>query len=153
VVVYGRFGPIGGRSLDVLPFRPRPAAPEVGTPATAWSSGLFSNLGADGRFAAYWRRTRPGVLGIVSRPLDAREQARLSRLDGVVVEAVTNGSPAESAGIAAGDVLVAVDGKPLGDPLALPALLGSLAGNSVRIDLIRDGRPLSVGARLNSATP
>lgn len=101
--------------------------------------------------AAYWRKTGPGILGIVFRSLDSREQARLG--SGVVVDAVAEGSPAASARIAAGDVIVAIEGTPVADALALPPLLGSLAGKAVRIDLIRNGSPSSVTAQLNPAPP
>ena len=70
-----------------------------------------------------------------------------------MVEGVATGSPAERAGIAAGDVLVAIDGRPLEDAHGVPALISSLAGRIVRIDLIRNGSPLAVTAQLNSAAP
>jgi S1-C subfamily serine protease len=111
---------------------------------------LFSNLGAGDRFAAYWGKTRPAILGIVVRPLDASEQARYER--GVVVDAVASGSPADDAKIAAGDVIVAIGGESIGDPLAMPALVESHAGQSVRIDLVRNGSPLTVTAQLNPSS-
>lgn len=155
VVVYGRFEPRAGRDLEVLPFRRRPA--ESGASAALLSGGAapapVSGLGPDGQAALYWGKTRPAVLGIVSRPLDAREQAELRRQDGIVVEGVANGSPAARAGILAGDVLVAVDGQPLGDAAAVPALIAALAGRTVRLDLIRNGSPLAVTAQLNPAAP
>jgi hypothetical protein len=40
---------------------------------------------------------------------------------------------------------------PVADVLAVPALLKSLAGKAVRIDLIRNGNPSSVTAQLNPA--
>lgn len=152
VVVYGSFAPSPEATLDVLPYRRRPLEPGApgAAPSSAWR-GLFSNLGSDDRFAAYWGKTRPAILGIVFRPLDPREQAQLG--SGVVVDAVADGSPAASARIVAGDVIVAIEGKPVADALALPPLLGSLAGRTVRIDLIRNGNPSSVTAQLNPAPP
>lgn len=155
VVVYGRFLPADGRSLEVLPYRPRPAGAgrEASSAVAGGPAALFSNLGADGQVAAYWGKTRPAILGIVSRPLDGEEQARLGRRDGIVVEGVSNGSPAEAAGIQAGDVVVAVDGKPLPDAREVPARITSLAGRRVRFDLLREGRPVSVDVSLNPASP
>jgi hypothetical protein len=149
VVLYGSFRTPQGGTLDVLPFRPRPLASD-GQPPPGWSKGLFSNLGAGDRFAAYWGKTRPAILGIVVRPLDASEQARYER--GVVVDAVASGSPADDAKIAAGDVIVAIGGESIGDPLAMPALVESHAGQSVRIDLVRNGSPLTVTAQLNPSS-
>ncbi|MCE7959552.1 MAG: PDZ domain-containing protein, partial [Acidobacteria bacterium ACB2] len=62
-------------------------------------------------------------------------------------------SPAEAAGIQAGDVVVAVDGRPLPDAREVPALITSLAGRKVRFDLLRGGRPLSVDVSLHPASP
>ena len=149
VVVYGSFRTPQGGTLDVLPFRPRRLEPGGNVPA-GWSKGLFTNLGAGDRFAAYWGKTRPAILGIVVRPLDASEQARYER--GVVVDAVASGSPADDAKIAAGDVIVAIGGDAIGDPLAMPALVESHAGQSVRIDLVRNGSPLTVTAQLNPSS-
>ncbi|MBP9146695.1 MAG: PDZ domain-containing protein [Thermoanaerobaculia bacterium] len=156
VVVYGHFSPPPGKALEVLPFRPRPVDPD--SPAAKRLAGpgaemLVSGLGPDDQFAAYWGKTRPAILGIVSRPLSADEQARLRREDGIVVESVANGSPAAFARIAPGDVLIAIDGEPFGDVTAVPALVTSLAGRRVGIDLIRDGRPYSVMVQLNPAAP
>jgi hypothetical protein len=156
VVVYGRFESPPGRELELLPFRRRPARPGASTaslPAGAATPAPVAGLGPDGQAALYWGRTRPAILGIVSRPLDTREQADLKRKDGIVVEGVATGSPAERAGIVAGDVLVAIDGRPLEDVHDVPALVSSLAGRTVRIDLIRGGGPLSVTAQLNPAAP
>jgi putative serine protease PepD len=70
-----------------------------------------------------------------------------------VVESVANGSPAAFARIAPGDVLIAIDGEPFADVTAVPALVTSLAGRRVGIDLIRDGSPYSVMVQLNPAAP
>ena len=149
VVVYGHFVPPAGETLELLPFRPRPA--QGG--ATAATMPLVSGLGPDDQLATYWGKTRPAILGIVSRPLNGDEQARLGREHGIVVESVANGSPAADARIAPGDVLVAIDGEPFVDVTAVPALVTSLAGRRVSIDLIRDGNPFSLMVQLNPAAP
>lgn len=156
VVVYGRFFPAPGLALDVLPFRRRPVGPEqaaAGVPAAAGPMALAAGLGPDDQVAAYWGKTRPAILGIVSRPLNEREQAQLRRVDGIVVEGVANGSPAAAAGIVAGDVLVSMGGKAVPDVHAVPAFVTSFAGQKVIVDLIRGGSPLSVTVQLNPASP
>jgi membrane-associated protease RseP (regulator of RpoE activity) len=145
VVVYGSFAPPAGTELEILPFRPKPD----GRGSAGYGPSLFSNLGADGRVAAYWGRTRPAILGVVFRTPQAEEAARAK--GGLAVEAVTDGSPAAAAGFAAGDVVVAIDGEPVGDFLGVPALLRSKAGRSVRFDVVRGGEPLALTADLNPA--
>ena len=61
--------------------------------------------------------------------------------------------PAAVAGLAVGDVLLAIDGQPFDDVLAVPELVRSLAGRRVAIDLLRNRLPFSVIAELNPAEP
>lgn len=103
--------------------------------------------------ASPWDENRPAILGIAARPLSADEQADLERQAGIVVESVLRDSPAAVAGIAVGDVLLAIDGQPFDDVLAVPELVRSLAGRRVAIDLLRNRLPFSVIAQLNSAVP
>jgi hypothetical protein len=152
VVVYGHFVPPPGMRLEVLPF-PRAAAGRSPAGAAGAPRFVTGSLGAEDQFASYWGKTRPAILGIVSRPLDAQEQARLRRQDGIVVETVLDGSPAAAAGIAVGDVVVAIDGRALADPRAVPEIVTALAGRRVGLDLIRDGSPLSVTVQLDPASP
>ena len=89
----------------------------------------------------------------MSRPLDQQEKDRLLRSDGMVVELVTNDSPAAAAHIQQGDIILAIDGKPILDARAVPAFLRSIAGRRVRIDLLRDSTPHTVEVQLNPAAP
>ena len=100
-----------------------------------------------------WDPKRPAILGIVARPLTAGEQADLQREQGIVVESVLRDSPAAVAGIAVGDVLVAIDGQALDDVAAVPDLVSSLAGRRVAIDLLRNRLPFSVMVQLNPVAP
>lgn len=102
---------------------------------------------------APWGENRPAILGIAARPLSADEQTDLQRQQGIVVESVLRDSPAAVAGIAVGDVLLAIDGQPFDDVLAVPELVRSLAGRRVAIDLLRNRLPFSVIAELNPAEP
>ena len=103
--------------------------------------------------AVPWDPTRPAILGIVARSLSGGEQADLEREQGIVVENVLRDSPAAVAGIAVGDVLVAIDGQALDDVAAVPDLVSSLAGRRVAIDLLRNRLPFSVIVQLNPAAP
>lgn len=77
------------------------------------------------------------------------EIAATPRLAGTTITGFTlapkgNGAAFAAAGLQAGDVLVAVNGRPvaeLGDPAALPGLLGA---GPVAVDIERSGRPLKL---------
>jgi hypothetical protein len=155
VVVYGFLEPPPGMELDVLPYARRiGGSGSVAMPGGGSASKLVSgSLGPEDQFATYWGKTRPAILGIVSRSLDAQEQERLDRRDGIVVQSVANGSPAAEAQIVAGDVLVAIADQPFTEPRASAELIRSFAGRVVKIDLLRDGNPMSVVAQLNPAAP
>jgi hypothetical protein len=67
---------------------------------------------------------------------------------GIRLEGVVPGSPAEAAGLRAGDVLLAVDGKELPGLKALSALLKTLTPGKVGLTYLRDGRELAASASL-----
>jgi len=125
VVVYGHFDPPADLALDPLPIRRRPSAPVVGGPPTRRPGLLqISRLGPDDQIATYWGKTRPAPLGIASRPLNEGERARLRREDGIVVDGVVPGSPADQAGLALGDVIVS--------PLSVMVTLGAASAPLAR---------------------
>jgi hypothetical protein len=159
VVLYGEVLDAPDASLAPLPFHARPPGGD-GSPAeqaadTAGSQATIGSLpprSASEHEASYWAKTQPPVLGIMNRPLNDQEKARLMRNGGLVVELVTNHSPAAAAHILQGDVIIAIDGKEILDPLAVPAFLQSIAGRKVRIDFLREGTPHTVEVQLNPAT-
>nr|WP_255009887.1 trypsin-like peptidase domain-containing protein [Cyanobium sp. ATX 6F1] len=64
---------------------------------------------------------------------------------GAVVMSVSPGSPAEQAGVRRGDVIVAVEGKPLaGPPQLITAVEQNGVGRPMQLDLIRAGTPLQL---------
>jgi serine protease Do len=68
---------------------------------------------------------------------------------GVVVRDVVPGSPAEAAGVLDGDRVVAIDGRPVDQPMRLQNALSVLpAGAKVRLRLLRDGAQVEVVATL-----
>jgi serine protease Do len=92
-----------------------------------------------------------GVIGLTVQPLtrDIAEALGLRDQRGVLVNEVGPGSPAERAGLRAGDVLVSFDGTPLADggqyrnraAMARP-------GSTVVLGVIRDGRRLDIPVRV-----
>lgn len=68
---------------------------------------------------------------------------------GVMVLQVIPGSPAEKAGLTAGDTIVALDGRPVTISQELARRLGgSEAGQNVQLDVLRNGSPLKLAATL-----
>jgi Do/DeqQ family serine protease len=94
---------------------------------------------------------RRGQLGVVIQdvtPAMARA-LDLNVTEGAIVPQVMEGSAAEKAGIRKGDVIVAVDGKPVKGASDLRNHVGLLrAGEKVRLDLIRDGKRRTVTATI-----
>ena len=108
---------------------------------------------------------RSGAIGIVMEPeADLPEAVRdLGYAAGLVISAVDEGSPAATAGIEEGDVLVSIRGKRLdgepeaGDPRALGrAVVSSVrslyAGETLPVTVIRDGSAESLTIEVGAAT-
>lgn len=152
VVVYGR-------TFEAFPGRPLPWWPNLSDPPGAGASGAGIGKSmmaapppatlAAGYAATYWRRVEPTIFGAVLRALDRDEMARLSRHTGAVVEAVRVCTSAQAANILRGDVLVAIDGKPIGDVAAIDPYLDSIAGRKIHVDVLRNGQPRSIEVQLS----
>jgi len=88
-------------------------------------------------------RVRRSYLGIVggTRRLSPVLAAQLGRSTGLEVIQLLDGSPAAAAGIRPGDVLVALDGRPIAGVGDLQrTLVGDLVGRRVDVTLERDGK-------------
>ncbi len=89
---------------------------------------------------------RRGMLGVVIQNLtdDLAAQFRLREAKGALVSQVNPESPAEKAGLEAGDVIVRFDGKPVRDTRELRNLVAAAApGSRVDVVAVRDGRERS----------
>jgi serine protease Do/serine protease DegQ len=94
-------------------------------------------------------KVQRGVLGVNIQTLtpDIAESMGLANVQGALVSQVVDGSPAEKAGIKAGDVVTAVNGKPVKDAASLRNAIGLLGvGERVDVALMRDGKPRRVTA-------
>jgi serine protease Do/serine protease DegQ len=92
---------------------------------------------------------RRGQLGIVMQNLDPELAGAfgLPSQGGALVAQVIAGTPAEQAGLQAGDIIQRLNGKPIKSADALRNALGLLAvGSRVDIELLRHGRALRVQA-------
>ncbi len=85
-------------------------------------------------------------IGVVFQLLTA-ELAKQFGVDkgGALVSAVASDGPAEKAGVKAGDVIVALDGKPVKEYRdLLRFLLERPAGSAVTLSIVRDRKPISI---------
>jgi S1-C subfamily serine protease len=85
-------------------------------------------------------RVRRGYLGVGLHPVELPERR------GLIVVSVEAGGPADRAGILVGDILVALDGKPVADTDDVQAALGGESvGRLVRVSMVRGGQPAETG--------
>ncbi|MFO1408060.1 MAG: DegQ family serine endoprotease [Steroidobacteraceae bacterium] len=92
-----------------------------------------------------------GVLGVNIQTLtpDIAESMGLANTQGALVSQVIDGSAADKAGIKAGDVITAVNGKPVKDAAALRNQIGLLRiGDKVDVSIVRDGKPRRITATI-----
>jgi serine protease DegQ len=88
-----------------------------------------------------------GWLGIEPQELTPETAAALALQDanGVLVRDVLKNSPADRAGLQRHDVVLAIDGKAIGDSATLLAQIASLKpGQQATLKLLRDRKPLQV---------
>jgi serine protease Do len=92
-----------------------------------------------------------GRLGVVIQPMDA-DLAKALGLDharGALVEEVERGSPAESAGVKAGDVVLAVDGQSVAHSEDLPRMVATHhPGVMVKLSVLHERQTRDVGVLL-----
>jgi S1-C subfamily serine protease len=96
---------------------------------------------------------RRGFLGVAAQPVSLGERQRgdSARDRGLLITALTSGSPADAAGLLVGDVLLAFDGTPLESPEDLFDLLtGDRVGRSVTLRVLRAGRAQDVTVTIGS---
>ena len=117
----------------------------------AWPAGVLRDRVAA---LAAGARTAPPRLGVA---LVGSRQARrlraavgLEPVDGLLVRAVEEGSPADRSGIARGDVIVAVDGSPLSGADPLYAALDRAGGREFELDVVRGTDRLTLTTRLEA---
>ena len=66
----------------------------------------------------------------------------------MLVGKVHRGSPAEAAGIEVGDVIVALDARPIDRQSEMGRWIRGAAGGTLEVELVRDGRTIRVDAAI-----
>jgi len=102
--------------------------------------GLAVPVSAIGRFLVPTAQRRR--LGVAMQPVAVRSGSH-NRFGMIVVDVVSRGAAA-SAGVTAGDVVLAVDGFALRAPYDFADALHLSAGEEVRLHVMRDGRSLEL---------
>ncbi len=96
-----------------------------------------------------------GYLGVTTEPVtgDLAEQFGLPRdTKGVIITDVTDGGPAQKAGLKSGDVVTAVDGKPVSTLEQLRLLVAEFAPKTkITLTVMRDGKSTSLPVTLGVA--
>lgn len=96
-----------------------------------------------------------GYLGIMIQPLtaDLAKSFELKNEKGILIAQVTKNSPADKAGLKAGDVIVNFQGRPVsevGDFRNQVAL--EQPGSKVEFDIVRDGKQRSITVKIDKMT-
>ncbi len=108
---------------------------------------VTSDLIAHGRVQRAWM----GVSVSAVSPEDA-EAFELPKVQGVVVQSITDGSPAAKAGIEQGDVIVTLNGRAIGSGGDLQELIATHAqGDQVSVGFYHDGDLRTADIRLGEA--
>ena len=131
--------------INSMIFSPSGASAGIGFAIpTNLSGAVMKQLIAHGR-------VQRGSLGVQTQDITPRIAKLLgvSNTEGAVVTRVSEGSPAAAAGIAPGDVLTTLNGKPLRDSNELRNSEGLLPlGSNVTLGLLREGKTREVHATL-----
>ena len=87
-------------------------------------------------------------LGVSVDPLTDQLASYFGAKDGLLVTSVTDGSAASRAGVKAGDVITAINGRPVTSRDDLVRQLRDSAGDDITIGIVRDKKESSVTAKV-----
>ncbi|MCA3254267.1 MAG: Do family serine endopeptidase, partial [Alphaproteobacteria bacterium] len=105
---------------------------------------MFLGAAQTGKFVTAW-------IGAEGEPVTAETAPRvgLDRPTGVLLTGISAGSPAAQAGLRAGDVVYAIDGKEVADAGMMRYRIATQpVGATVTVTVIRDGKPRNIALRL-----
>lgn len=108
------------------------------------AKGVMDSLIATGSVQRGW-------LGVGIQPLDENTAKSLGYegREGVVVNQVFPGGPAEKAGLQSEDIITAIDGRATGTDNQLRNVVATLApGKSVKLDVFRAGKKITIDATI-----
>ena len=88
-----------------------------------------------------------GYIGVEPQDItpELAEAFKLPRRDGAIIAGVMRGGPADRAGVKVGDILVGVDGRPIGSTAVMLDAIAQLAPGAVAsFRFVRDGREVDI---------
>ena len=97
-----------------------------------------------------------GWIGVEAQEIsvDLAESFGLPDTNGALIAGVLRGSPADAGGIKPGDILLAVDGRPVKDPQGMLDLIASQKpGDTVTFKLRRQNNVLDTTVRIGKRAP
>lgn len=133
--------------------------PEVSAPPTPHMPGRLSSRGLDSYDGRNFTFDVPGLpgrprLGVTVQRLSSQLADYFGVAEGLLVSNVDEGSVAAEAGVMAGDVITALDGRAVDSSSSLRRRLsGAEAGEEVSIGVTRAGRELTLTATLADTRP
>ena len=92
-----------------------------------------------------------GWIGVELQPITPAlaETFKLGTLEGAIINGVVTGGPADKAGVKPGDVLVAIDSKPIIDPQGvLNSVTGIAPGAATKVKLKRKGQDMELAVTI-----
>lgn len=100
-------------------------------------------------------RVSYGYLGVAPKTVVPRLATTLNVTYGALIDTdPTKGSPAEMAGLRVGDVVTAIDSKPIRTEADLRTVIGQTApATKVQLTVVRDGKTVPLTATLTEANP
>ena len=132
----------------------------VGVNTSGFGHGIALTLPADYAWKvadqlAKHGSVQRGYLGIRSQGVDLsaplQKDLRREQATGLLVISVEKDSPGEAGGMIVGDILVAVDGKPVADHDALFARLsGDAVGKTVPVEVLRGGQLQKLNVKIGT---
>ena len=110
-------------------------------------------------FSAVLKRFRPSCLEQVA---PERVAQALNVKNGVLIQSIEPGSPAERAGllptrrgisgVVAGDVITSINGRPVSTSGEFQVIIdGSSVGEEVQVEALREGKPMTFRVKLEAA--
>jgi serine protease Do len=99
-----------------------------------------------------WMSWQSPVLGIESESLSSQLAEYFGVKNGVLVRSVLKGSPAETAGLKAGDVIIKINGEPVSSPRNIAAHLRR-SGKDVTLTVVRNHKELTLNMKLAHRRP
>lgn len=100
-------------------------------------------------FIGYWRRAKPRAFGAFFADSDETFRKKIGRNVGVTIKAVMKDAPAYKADLFSGDVIMSVNEKVVTNVASIQAELISLAGQTVKMVIMRDDKELTKEVQLN----